>query len=148
VPSSLPWHRFKKAVEEAGDPGGFRRAAGAAGGADNLGTVVDEARTGGPVAGSIKDIPAADLSKLDRYAHGANAYKTLPPVVRDLPGMPLAVTGLGAAYEGAKLFPNVLTRAAGTAGRPDYKHDPTTSKPSAGNVLNLLRGYLEGPLVR
>lgn len=147
MPKNPAWERVRASIKKAlPDPGGFRAAAVKAGGPDNLGTVVDRRRTAGEQYDSIAGVPDADLSKIDRYAHGANAAKMIPPGFR-LPMMgPVAMTG--AAYELSKLAPNVLTQAAGAAGRDDYKHDPTTSAPSMGNVWNLLRGYLEEPLTR
>jgi hypothetical protein len=146
VPSKLPWHRFKKAVAEIDDPQGFRQVAEAAGGFDNLGTVVDLARKPGPdkkVFPSVAAVPEADLSKLDRYAHGGSAYKMMPPVFRDTPLAPLAVGGIGAVYEASKALPTYFGSAVAAATDPSYSHDASTSKPSAGNVMSLMRGYAD-----
>jgi hypothetical protein len=143
MPSKLSWEKLKSALATVDDPGGYRKIAEQAGGFENLGTVVDEARTGGPTAPSIASVPKEDLSKLDRYAHGGNAYKFMPPVVRDTP-LGLAGTAIvGGAYEASKALPAYFGNAVAAATDPSYSHDPNTSKPSLANWLNLMRGYAD-----
>jgi hypothetical protein len=143
VPSKLSWEKLKAAFAAIDDPGGYRKITKDAGGFDSLGMVVDEARTGGPTAGSIKTVPKEDLSKLDRYAHGGSAYATTPPVLRDTP-FGLAGVGLvGGAYELSKALPAYFGNAVAAASDPSYAHDSNTSKPSFGNWMNLMRGYAD-----
>lgn len=139
MPSSLPWARLKAAF----GPSEYKKVADTAGGFDHLGTVVDEARTGGPVAPSISKVPKEDLSKLDRYAHGGNAYKTLPPIIRDSPLGLAGVGVVGGAYEASKALPAYFGDAVAAASDPSYSHDSNTSKPSLGNWINLLQGYAD-----
>jgi hypothetical protein len=87
--------------------------------------------------------PKADLSKLDRYAHGGNAYQQIPPIIRDSP-LGLAGVGLvGGAYEASKALPAYFGDAVAAGTDPTYAHDANTSKPSLGNWLNLMRGYAD-----
>jgi hypothetical protein len=141
VPSKLPWEKVKAAFAAFNDPGGYQKITEAAGGFDPLGTVVDEARTGGPVAPSIAQVPKEELPQLDRYAHGGNAYKMLPPVFRDSP-LGLGAVGLvGAGYEASKALPSYLGDVVAAGTDPTYSHDSNTSKPSMANILSLLQGY-------
>ena len=90
-------------------------------------------------------VPPSDLSKLDRYAHGGNAYKMLPPGFRDLVG-PAAVGLTGGAYELSKALPAYFGDVVAAGTDPSYKHAANTSKPALDNWLSLMRGYGDAQL--
>jgi hypothetical protein len=132
MPTRVPWAEKLAALEEYGDDPSV------------MSGVIDAQRTKG-----LGD--QSRLAELDRFSQFANMARQDQPY--GILSMPLRAgigTALAAGYEASKLYPpltNAIGRTVNTVAPgwgDQFRVDQTTSKPSIGNVLSALQGYISG----